>query len=187
MSAGDDLTLIAAALRSHPAPDTRDAALAAVDRVRDEIAGTDSECRSLSAMVARLDAVLGHIEAAVPAAAADADPPPAALVMSPSVRAALVYALWHHQGASSRIGRPIRGLLGIGEHERMTDDQVQQARELHAMREQIATLREALTQLRAWAGFCGSPYSASIVIGIFGWFDLGMKGPLPDLPDWARR
>lgn len=47
---------------------------------------------------------------------------------SNNVHAALCFALWYHQGGSSPIGQQIRPLLGLGQHERMTDEQVQEAK-----------------------------------------------------------
>jgi hypothetical protein len=41
---------------------------------------------------------------------------------------ALLWVLYHHQGGSSHIGQPIRRLLGIGQHDRMTDEQVTAAK-----------------------------------------------------------
>ena len=41
---------------------------------------------------------------------------------------ALLWTLYHHQGGSSHIGQPIRKLLGIGQHDRMTDDQIAEAK-----------------------------------------------------------
>lgn len=42
--------------------------------------------------------------------------------------AALLWALYHHQGGSSDIGQPIRKLLGIGQHDRLTDEQIAEAK-----------------------------------------------------------
>jgi hypothetical protein len=42
--------------------------------------------------------------------------------LKPEVRAALLFALWHHQGASSPVGQPIRAMLGIGEHDYLDQD-----------------------------------------------------------------
>lgn len=42
--------------------------------------------------------------------------------------AALLWVLWHHQGGSSDTGQPIRKLLGIGQHDRLTDDQLRLAK-----------------------------------------------------------
>jgi hypothetical protein len=48
--------------------------------------------------------------------------------MKPNVHASLCYVLWHHQGASSPIGQQIRPLLGLGQHDRLTDEQLQAAK-----------------------------------------------------------
>lgn len=40
---------------------------------------------------------------------------------------ALLWTLYHHQRGSSHIGQPIRKLLGIGQHDRMTDEQIDEA------------------------------------------------------------
>lgn len=48
------------------------------------------------------------------------------------VRAALLFCLWHHQGGSSRIGQAIRLRLGIGEYERLSDDQLATAKAVQA-------------------------------------------------------
>lgn len=50
--------------------------------------------------------------------------------LKPEVRAALLFALWHHQGASSPVGQPIRAMLGIGEHEHLDQEQLTAARGL---------------------------------------------------------
>lgn len=44
------------------------------------------------------------------------------------MESALLWALYHHQGASSHIGQPIRKLLGIGQYDRMTVAQIEQAK-----------------------------------------------------------
>lgn len=41
---------------------------------------------------------------------------------------ALLWALCHHQGSRSNIGRPIRRLLGIGQHDQLTAEQLKQAK-----------------------------------------------------------
>jgi hypothetical protein len=41
--------------------------------------------------------------------------------------ALLLWALYHHQGGKSDIGQPIRRLLGIGQHDDLTDEQIQLA------------------------------------------------------------
>jgi len=47
---------------------------------------------------------------------------------SDSARAALLWVLWHHQGGSSPVGQPIRFALGMGQHERLSDWQLSEAR-----------------------------------------------------------
>lgn len=44
------------------------------------------------------------------------------------MEAALLWTLYHHQGGSSHIGQPIRKLLDIGQHDRLTDEQLAQAK-----------------------------------------------------------
>ena len=44
-------------------------------------------------------------------------------------RALLLWLLWHHQGARSDVGQPIRDLLGMERHEPMSDEQLRIARE----------------------------------------------------------
>ena len=48
------------------------------------------------------------------------------------LRGLLLWALYHHQGASSAVGQPIRQALGIGQYERMTDEQIAMAKEAAA-------------------------------------------------------
>lgn len=48
--------------------------------------------------------------------------------------AAALLALYHHQGASSPVGQPIRKLLGIGQHDNLTDDQIAVAKAISAGR-----------------------------------------------------
>ena len=45
------------------------------------------------------------------------------------MESALLWTLYHHQGGSSHIGQPIRKLLGIGQHDRMTDEQIAMAKQ----------------------------------------------------------
>lgn len=45
------------------------------------------------------------------------------------LRSALLWLLWHHQGASSVVGLACRRALGIGQYTRMTDAQVERAKE----------------------------------------------------------
>lgn len=50
--------------------------------------------------------------------------------LKPEVRAALLFALWHHQGSGSPVGQPIRAMLGIGEHDHLDQEQLTAARGL---------------------------------------------------------
>jgi hypothetical protein len=44
-----------------------------------------------------------------------------------TARGAIAWVLYHHQGGSSPIGQPLRYALGLGAHERMTEDLILQA------------------------------------------------------------
>jgi len=56
-----------------------------------------------------------------------------------TARAALLWVLWHHQGASSKVGQPIRFALGMGQHDALTGLQVLEAQRW----EEIAPTRDA--------------------------------------------
>lgn len=56
------------------------------------------------------------------------DPPPDAVGMSRASRAMLLNVLWHHQGGSSPVGQPLRKLLGIAQHDHLTDEQLSEAK-----------------------------------------------------------
>ena len=43
------------------------------------------------------------------------------------MRGQLLWALYHHQGGSSVVGQPIRKVLGIGEYDHMTHEQIEEA------------------------------------------------------------
>lgn len=45
-----------------------------------------------------------------------------------TARAALLWVLWHHQGASSPVGQPIRFALGMGQHDRLEPHQLVEAK-----------------------------------------------------------
>lgn len=60
---------------------------------------------------------------------------------SDSARAALLWVLWHHQGGSSPIGQPIRFALGIGQHERLSDWQVAEAKRWGELRGEPKTAK----------------------------------------------
>lgn len=50
-----------------------------------------------------------------------------------TARAALLWVLWHHQGGSSPVGQPIRLVLGMDAHERLSETQVQEAKQWAAL------------------------------------------------------
>lgn len=62
-----------------------------------------------------------------------AQPAPAPEELSPeftdTARAALLWVLWHHQGASSAVGQPIRFALGMGAHDRLNGRQIAEAKQ----------------------------------------------------------
>ena len=73
-------------------------------------------------------AIIATPQASTPAAVA---PEPMALArVSGNVRAALLFALWHHQGGSSPVGQTVRRILGMGEHARLNDDQAAAAKRM---------------------------------------------------------
>lgn len=49
-----------------------------------------------------------------------------------TARAAIAWVLWHHQGGSSPVGQPLRFSLGMGQHDRMTDHQIAEAKRFAA-------------------------------------------------------
>lgn len=44
------------------------------------------------------------------------------------LEAAALWALYHHQGSTSSVGQPIRKALGMGQFERLTEEQIARAR-----------------------------------------------------------
>ncbi|MEJ7807054.1 MAG: hypothetical protein WKG03_14165, partial [Telluria sp.] len=58
-------------------------------------------------------------------------------------RGALLWSLYHHQGGSSPVGQPIRALLGIGQHDSMTPEQIEEARAFGSQRDLFATPGES--------------------------------------------
>ena len=45
-----------------------------------------------------------------------------------TARAALMWVLWHHQGGSSPVGQSIRFALGMGQHDRLNEHQLAEAK-----------------------------------------------------------
>ena len=48
-------------------------------------------------------------------------------------RALLLNVLWHHQGGSSTVGQPIRTMLGIGQYDHLTEEQLSEAKRIEGM------------------------------------------------------
>lgn len=55
-------------------------------------------------------------------------------------RGALLWSLYHHQGASSPVGQPIRALLGIGVYDKMTGAQIEEAKAFGAQPDLFAAI-----------------------------------------------
>lgn len=72
----------------------------------------------------------------IPDEAAARQPVGEPVEMSPeftdTARAAIAWVLWHHQGGSSPVGQPLRFALGMGQHDRMTDYQIAEAKRFAA-------------------------------------------------------
>ena len=49
-------------------------------------------------------------------------------VLTGVAQSALLWILWHHQGASSRVGQSARFALGMGQFERLSDEQIAKAK-----------------------------------------------------------
>ena len=50
-----------------------------------------------------------------------------------TARAALLWVLWHHQGASSKVGQPIRFALGMDQYQPLSEYQVREAKRWAAL------------------------------------------------------
>ena len=61
-------------------------------------------------------------------AQAGAVPPELSPDFTDTARAALLWVLWHHQGGSSPVGQPIRFALGMGQHDRLNEHQLAEAK-----------------------------------------------------------
>ncbi|UVS87023.1 hypothetical protein EFP18_23360 [Burkholderia glumae] len=65
---------------------------------------------------------------AAPAAPVAPVAPVAEPTFTDAGRAAIAWVLWHHQGASSFVGQPIRYALGMGQYEELSDAQIAEAK-----------------------------------------------------------
>lgn len=62
-------------------------------------------------------------------------------------RAMLLNVLWHHQGGSSPVGHPIRKILGIEPHARLTDEELSEAKWIDELLSGSVALREQVAHL----------------------------------------
>lgn len=65
---------------------------------------------------------------AQPTPPAVVEPPELSPDFTDTARAALLWVLWHHQGGSSPVGQPIRFALGMGQHDRLNEHQLAEAK-----------------------------------------------------------
>lgn len=72
-------------------------------------------------------------------------------VNNPHIMNHLIWLLWHHQGSKSDIGQPIRKILGIGQFDRLNDEQLSIAKkvqreldgnEIESLRAQLKAAQE---------------------------------------------
>jgi hypothetical protein len=82
-------------------------------------------CAALDAVATAADLIHGVVPTQQPAHASEAGE---AVALSRHSRAMLLNVLWHHQGGSSTVGQPLRAMLGIGQHDYLTDEQVSEAK-----------------------------------------------------------
>ena len=78
-------------------------------------------------------------------------------------RAALLWVLWHHQGAGSPIGQPIRRQLGMGRHDKLSLEQYAAARRFASLGEADAEQSPAAP---APAGGLVAKVTDAVVYGI---------------------
>lgn len=97
---------------------------AEIERLRSslEAASADAE-RWAAECNARDDAITARQPA--PEAAQPAEMSPE---FTDTARAALLWVLWHHQGGSSPVGQPVRFALGMGAHDRLSEQQIAEAK-----------------------------------------------------------
>lgn len=73
-------------------------------------------------------AALASAPTAQPTPPAVVEPPELSPDFTDTARAALLWVLWHHQGGSSPVGQPIRFALGMGQHDRLNEHQLAEAK-----------------------------------------------------------
>jgi hypothetical protein len=79
--------------------------------------------------------------------------------MSRHSRAMLLNVIWHHQSASSTVGQPLRAMLGIGQHDRLDDEQLAEAKWIDGLlaragaQPQAEDARDAMARRLLWIAF----------------------------------
>ena len=91
--------------------------------------------------------------------------------LNPEVFAAICLALWHHQGGSSPVGQPLRPMLGLGQHDHMTPDQIEAAKRLSQAMADASRKRPRFpveaAKFKAWydAWWLGDGFQAEVIPG----------------------
>ncbi|WP_099484453.1 hypothetical protein [Stenotrophomonas maltophilia] len=94
----------------------------AIEQMREALAASQP-VRHVSLPQADLD-LINEVAARQPAG----EPVEMSPEFTDTARAAIAWVLWHHQGGSSPVGQPLRFSLGMGQHDRMTDHQIAEAK-----------------------------------------------------------
>ncbi len=75
--------------------------------------------------------------------------------------APLLWVLWHHLGASSPVGQPIRRYLGMGQHDRMTPEGIEAAtrwaRESMGVQDYLDSVQDYLDSIPAYSSAAPEP------------------------------
>lgn len=90
--------------------------------------GSAKEARNDGLTAQHFAKVCGLIDALAAQPPAVAAPEEMSPDFTDTARAALLSVLWHHQGASSPVGQPIRFALGMGAFDKLSDHQISEAK-----------------------------------------------------------
>ncbi|ENM0054880.1 hypothetical protein AB6M49_003093 [Stenotrophomonas maltophilia] len=98
----------------------------------DSIGGMQMAVAVHEARAAELNAAVHSLKEALAARQPVGEPVEMSPEFTDTARAAIAWVLWHHQGGSSPVGQPLRFSLGMGQHDRMTDHQIAEAKRFAA-------------------------------------------------------
>ncbi|MBO3002273.1 Lar family restriction alleviation protein [Stenotrophomonas maltophilia] len=98
----------------------------------DSIGGMQMAVAVHEARAAELNAAVHSLKEALAARQPVGEPGEMSPEFIDTARAAIAWVLWHHQGGSSPVGQPLRFALGMGQHDRMTDHQIAEAKRFAA-------------------------------------------------------